>query len=520
MMAWHRLHRCVRMLRSKSGRMIIMLVLTVVIAVAEIVYGLQARSQLLIADGLFSFAEGIALVGSLIALRYAKAERLHSKNTFGWARLEILAGLLQEVLLISLSLSIIVDAVNKLINPNHIENANAMIFLGGAGVFIGFLGLVLFRGYHHDHNIGNEIVEKKKDDFVRSVYTTLRNRDAPQETNEDLLSEKSNPSTPQPMIIPELVVTESTNNINSEQKKKKQLSHDLILPSLNDTIKNSFIVSETNHKLKEERISDGSDQQLRVPDRISVEFTRQRSKSGDSVMSSTFALNHIGAELEDDFQKSRVFATLHALSLHSLAVLLESSIVLCSGLINKYIPIEDEHGKQINSWLKYIDPSLTLVMVVIIAIKAVPVIWSLGHILVEAVPSGINTRQLIQTIMKTIPQIRAVHSVHVWRATARDIFATLHVVCDEDLSLSTCTDLFGRQLQRIFETHCIRHFTLQFEYIEPGGNMNKCAYGTRRRHRGHQSTSEDNDNITIQSHIDLHVNSIKPDVTDLLRRSV
>ncbi len=84
MMAWHRLHRSIRMLRSKTGRMVIMLILTVSIAIAEIVYGLRVQSQLLIADGLFSFAEGIALVGSLIALRYAKAERLHSKNTFGY----------------------------------------------------------------------------------------------------------------------------------------------------------------------------------------------------------------------------------------------------------------------------------------------------------------------------------------------------------------------------------------------------------------------------------------------------
>jgi Co/Zn/Cd efflux system component len=64
--------------------MIIMLILTVGIAIAKIIYGLRAGSQLLIADGLFSFAEGIALVGSLIALRYAKAERLHAKNTFGY----------------------------------------------------------------------------------------------------------------------------------------------------------------------------------------------------------------------------------------------------------------------------------------------------------------------------------------------------------------------------------------------------------------------------------------------------
>ncbi len=46
--------------------------------------------------------------------------------------------------------------------------------------------------------------------------------------------------------------------------------------------------------------------------------------------------------------------------------------------------------------------------------------------------------------------------------------------------------------------------------------MSKCAYGgTRRRHRGHQSTSEDNDNTTNQSQIDLRINSFQTDVSDL-----
>lgn len=82
-MARRRLHWCIRIIGSKTGRMIIMLILTVGIAIAEIVYGIRTRSQLLIADGLFSFAEGIALVGSLVALRYAKVESLDAKNTFG-----------------------------------------------------------------------------------------------------------------------------------------------------------------------------------------------------------------------------------------------------------------------------------------------------------------------------------------------------------------------------------------------------------------------------------------------------
>ncbi|CAF3682072.1 unnamed protein product [Rotaria socialis] len=507
-MAWHRLHWCLRMLKSKTGRMVIMLILTVGIAITEVIYGIRVRSQLLIADGLFSFAEGIALVGSLIALRYAKAERLHSKNTFGWARLEILAGLLQEVLLVSLSLSIIVDAVNKLINPNHIKDAVVMIRLGSVGVFIGLLGLVLFRGFDHDHNIGHEIVKQKKNDFVRSVYTTLRSLDASNETTQDPFMRQTSVSNSQPIVIPELIVTESPSNIynnnnnNNNIEQKIQPKPNLILSSLNDTYQNAFIASDIASSFTEEHITDAGEKQLRVPGRVSVEFKRTRSRSGDSIISSTSFLDHDDLVLEDEFQKSRVFATLHALCLHSLAVLLESSIVLLSGLLIKFIPQEDKSGKNINLWLQYIDPSLTLVMVVIIGIKAIPVIWSLGHILVEAVPSGIDTGQLIQTIMKTIPQIRAVHSVHVWRATARDVFATLHVVCDEDLLLSTCTDLFGRQLQRILATHCIRHFTVQFEYSETGGNINKCAYGTRRRNRGHQSTSEDNDNVTNQSQID------------------
>ena len=85
MMTWyHRVLWCIRMLKSKTGRIVIMLILTIGIGITEIIYGIRVRSQLLIADGLFSFAEGVTLVGSLIALRYAETERLHSKNTFGY----------------------------------------------------------------------------------------------------------------------------------------------------------------------------------------------------------------------------------------------------------------------------------------------------------------------------------------------------------------------------------------------------------------------------------------------------
>jgi hypothetical protein len=201
-----------------------------------------------------------------------------------WARLELLAGLLQEVLLLSLSLSIIVDAINKLINPNHIEDPSAMIYLGSAGVCIGLLGLFLFRGYDHDHNIGNEIVEQKKIDFVQSVCTTLKNLD-----------------TTQPLIKSELNINEISSNINEQRIKR----HDLILPSLNDTYTNAFLAADRNQT---------NDQFLRVP----TGLNRMKSKSGESMVSSVSNFNEDKTGLDDGFQETRVYATLHALCLHSL----------------------------------------------------------------------------------------------------------------------------------------------------------------------------------------------------------
>lgn len=95
---------------------------------------------------------------------------------------------------------------------------------------------------------------------------------------------------------------------------------------------------------------------------------------------------------------------------------MESVIVVLSGSLIQLIPHKDPvTGKEINVWLKYIDPSLTLIMVVIIAIRAVPVIFSISRILIENVPDGIDTRILMKEIILAVPAIKSIHSLHIWR---------------------------------------------------------------------------------------------------------
>jgi Co/Zn/Cd efflux system component len=97
-------------------------------------------------------------------------------------------------------------------------------------------------------------------------------------------------------------------------------------------------------------------------------------------------------------------------------VLLESVIVVSSGLLIKFIPhVDPLTGQEINGWLKYVDPLLTLIMVVIIAVRAVPVISSISSILIENVPGGIDTQALMAEIVVALPAVKGIHSLHIWR---------------------------------------------------------------------------------------------------------
>lgn len=93
-----------------------------------------------------------------------------------------------------------------------------------------------------------------------------------------------------------------------------------------------------------------------------------------------------------------------------------------------------------------------------------------------------------------------------FRATAKEIYATLHVVCEDDIPLSVCTNNYGEEIQKILRSYCIRYFTLQFEYL-PSDLLEqapayRCAHGLHRRRRGH-SFDESNRMMTQETKLDI-----------------
>lgn len=69
-----------------------------------------------------------------------------SKNTFGWARAEVLGALVNAVFLIALCFSITVEAFKRFIEVENIHNPQLLVIVGTIGLIVNIIGLFLFHG--------------------------------------------------------------------------------------------------------------------------------------------------------------------------------------------------------------------------------------------------------------------------------------------------------------------------------------------------------------------------------------
>lgn len=74
-----------------------------------------------------------------------------SKNTFGWARAEVLGALVNAVFLVALCFSITVEACKRFIEVEEIHEAKLLVAVGALGLLVNVIGLCLFHGEYWTH---------------------------------------------------------------------------------------------------------------------------------------------------------------------------------------------------------------------------------------------------------------------------------------------------------------------------------------------------------------------------------
>ena len=123
------------------------IILNVVITVAQVIGGVISGSLALISDALHNLSDGFAVALAYFADRLSHREKT-AKGTFGFKRAEILAAFINALILIAISFYLMVEAVQRYIDPQVIDY-RWMLWMGLLGVVANGFSVFLLHGDQH-----------------------------------------------------------------------------------------------------------------------------------------------------------------------------------------------------------------------------------------------------------------------------------------------------------------------------------------------------------------------------------
>ena len=77
----------------------------------------------------------------------------------------------------------------------------------------------------------------------------------------------------------------------------------------------------------------------------------------------------------------------------------------------------------------YVDPALSLLLVMLILKSVWPLLIESALILLQTVPTHIQVDSLQQKLMAQVEGILAVHEFHIWQLAGDRIIASAHIRC-------------------------------------------------------------------------------------------
>ena len=147
--------------KFQYGIFVIMIFLTGSFFFTELITGILIKSLSLQADAFHMLSDIVALIFGLYALKISRRGP-DDRATFGYARAEIIGGLMNASFLLATCLFIILDSIDRF---QHLENdtlakeVDILLLVGGIGLGINIVGFVLFsltnRHHHHEHHHDN-----------------------------------------------------------------------------------------------------------------------------------------------------------------------------------------------------------------------------------------------------------------------------------------------------------------------------------------------------------------------------
>ena len=408
---------------GKEIRIISLLTLDTVFFLLEVIIGYMSHSLALIADSFHMLNDIIALLVALWAVDVAKNRNPDSKYTYGWKRAEILGALINAVFLIALCFSILVEALQRLISPQEIDNPKRVMYVGCAGLVSNIVGMFLFHehgggegGFAHGHSHGGDIESGPEHGHGHSHGHSHSHEHSHDNTHD---------------------------HGDTHEHKHGHTHRRLSGLGLDDADDNCEVCRATIGDILPDH----------VVHKLATECDSLLGNTNESAVD--FGSGGKGSEavLVDKKKKhSSRSLNMHGVFLHVLGDALGNVGVIASALFiwkTKY------------TWRFYFDPAVSILITMIIFSSAIPLSRRASKILLQATPSSISTDELEREILQ-IPGVVTVHDFHVWNLTESIFIASIHV------QISGSPDQYvsiAKQIRAIFHMYGIHSATVQPEFV-------------------------------------------------------
>lgn len=147
--------------------------------------------------------------------------------------------------------------------------------------------------------------------------------------------------------------------------------------------------------------------------------------------------------------------------IHLLVDALVSVGVVVSGLLIKY------------TGYTWIDPSISLIIAVIIAVTTYSLLKESIRLVLDAVPEKIDFDE-IKALLENDEHVTEAHHIHIWPISSTVVSLTAHIEVDcLDLDLATLSKL-RKKIKHNLALHGISHSTLEMEVKEEGCSDQHC----------------------------------------------
>ncbi|KAK3082153.1 hypothetical protein LTS18_001993 [Coniosporium uncinatum] len=383
---------------SKSNRISVMLAIDAAFFLLELGVGMVVGSLALMADAFHMLNDIISLVVGLWAVKAAQKPR-SDKYSFGWLRAEILGAFFNAAFLIALCLSIILEAITRLLDPPEISNSKLILVVGSLGLASNLAGFFVLGGLSHG--------EPEHDDPIDDVRTVEEGQGNGATRAAAVEVGSSRPTQADARSQIQNRFKGATWNLRRRSSKLVGIVDGSMYPAsfrqgIINVSKSTTIEPGTTTAILESEDDDVAEEPLETsPLGIGGPRPGPHTKPAKKANSDT----DMGTG---------------AMILHVIGDALGNVGVIASALIIWLTPWPGRF---------YADPAVSLLIAVIILKTAIPLTTASAKILLQGTPDHLHINDIKDDTQK-IPGFVNCHHIHLWQLSETQPIASLHLQLD------------------------------------------------------------------------------------------